>query len=228
MYGKMNIPIFTTLWPHSTKPEYRNWEKIRKLQVMLEILICQIPLGHTGSFILSMIYWDSHVYLQTTHLRGQETSTESLASYDGDSWHSFRPHNITFQNVCWPTSRTTVSSLGISLCFGMFFIRLVNFFHLNLFSGFFEERAILLGKLGRHEQALSIYVHILKDNKMAQQWVCCPGVNPRQSNYNEISQFSHSHWFFSILFLRYCKMNFDPDREGNKDVSVTTHNFISM
>nr|CAG4640626.1 EOG090X0131 [Eulimnadia texana] len=31
------------------------------------------------------------------------------------------------------------------------------------FDDFFEERAILLGKLGRHEQALSIYVHILKD-----------------------------------------------------------------
>jgi hypothetical protein len=27
----------------------------------------------------------------------------------------------------------------------------------------FEERAILLGKVGRHEQALSIYTNILKD-----------------------------------------------------------------
>ena len=29
--------------------------------------------------------------------------------------------------------------------------------------GLFEERAILLGKVGRHEQALSIYTNILKD-----------------------------------------------------------------
>lgn len=29
--------------------------------------------------------------------------------------------------------------------------------------GLFEERAILLGKLGRHEQALSIYTNILND-----------------------------------------------------------------
>ena len=35
-------------------------------------------------------------------------------------------------------------------------------------SGFFEERAILLGRLGRHEQALAIYVHVLKDFDMAE------------------------------------------------------------
>lgn len=29
--------------------------------------------------------------------------------------------------------------------------------------GLFEERAILLGKLGRHEQALSIYINIIND-----------------------------------------------------------------
>ena len=34
-------------------------------------------------------------------------------------------------------------------------------------SGFFEERAILLGRLGRHEQALAIYVYILQNNGMA-------------------------------------------------------------
>lgn len=36
--------------------------------------------------------------------------------------------------------------------------------------GMFEERAILLGKLGRHEEALAIYVHILKDPKMAENY----------------------------------------------------------
>lgn len=44
--------------------------------------------------------------------------------------------------------------------------------HLTYFScflGFFEERAILLGRLGRHEQALAIYVYVLHDNKMAEE-----------------------------------------------------------
>ena len=51
------------------------------------------------------------------------------------------------------------------LCF------LKNFFlfHLVFFAGFYEERAILLGRLGRHEQALAIYVHALRDNKMARE-----------------------------------------------------------
>ncbi|XP_005090680.1 vam6/Vps39-like protein [Aplysia californica] len=36
--------------------------------------------------------------------------------------------------------------------------------------GFFEERAILLGRLGRHEQALNIYIHVLKDTKLAEDY----------------------------------------------------------
>jgi len=32
-----------------------------------------------------------------------------------------------------------------------------------LFTGLFEERAIVLGKLGRHEHALAIYMSILRD-----------------------------------------------------------------
>ncbi|XP_006825770.1 vam6/Vps39-like protein [Saccoglossus kowalevskii] len=53
------------------------------------------------------------------------------------------------------------------------------------FDSFFEERALLLGRLGRHEQALAIYAHILKDTKMAED---------------------------------YCRRNYDPDKEGNKNV----------
>jgi len=37
---------------------------------------------------------------------------------------------------------------------------------------FYEERAILLGKQGRHEEALAIYVHVLCDNRMAEEYVC--------------------------------------------------------
>ncbi|CAG5133152.1 unnamed protein product, partial [Candidula unifasciata] len=35
---------------------------------------------------------------------------------------------------------------------------------------FHEERAILLGRLGRHEQALSIYINILKDIRLAEEY----------------------------------------------------------
>jgi hypothetical protein len=37
--------------------------------------------------------------------------------------------------------------------------------------GFFEERAIVLGKLGLHEEALAIYIHILHENRMAEEYV---------------------------------------------------------
>ena len=38
-------------------------------------------------------------------------------------------------------------------------------------TGLLEERALLLGRMGKHEQALFIYVHILKDTKMAEEYV---------------------------------------------------------
>lgn len=44
--------------------------------------------------------------------------------------------------------------------------------NLTLFSflqGLLEERALLLGRMGKHEQALFIYVHILKDTRMAEE-----------------------------------------------------------
>lgn len=40
-------------------------------------------------------------------------------------------------------------------------------------SAFFEERAIVLGKLGHHEEALAIYVHVLRENRMAEEYVYC-------------------------------------------------------
>jgi len=38
------------------------------------------------------------------------------------------------------------------------------------YDDFFEERAILMGKIGHHEQALAIYVHVLKDPKKAEDY----------------------------------------------------------
>ena len=34
----------------------------------------------------------------------------------------------------------------------------------------FEERALLLGRSGRHEEALAIYIYVLKDDKMAEKY----------------------------------------------------------
>lgn len=36
----------------------------------------------------------------------------------------------------------------------------------------FEERALLLGRLGCHDVALAIYAHILRDPKMAEDYCC--------------------------------------------------------
>uniref|UniRef100_A0A6Q2YXA1 CNH domain-containing protein n=1 Tax=Esox lucius TaxID=8010 RepID=A0A6Q2YXA1_ESOLU len=38
------------------------------------------------------------------------------------------------------------------------------------FDGLLEERALLLGRMGKHEQALFIYVHILQDTRMAEEY----------------------------------------------------------
>ncbi|XP_058471442.1 vam6/Vps39-like protein isoform X1 [Solea solea] len=38
------------------------------------------------------------------------------------------------------------------------------------FDGLLEERALLLGRMGKHEQALIIYVHVLKDIHMAEEY----------------------------------------------------------
>ena len=40
---------------------------------------------------------------------------------------------------------------------------------LPFFSDLFEERALLLSRLGRHEVALAIYAHVLKEPEMAEE-----------------------------------------------------------
>ena len=42
-------------------------------------------------------------------------------------------------------------------------------FKLLLLSDLFEERALLLSRLGRHEVALAIYAHVLKEPEMAEE-----------------------------------------------------------
>ncbi|XP_050989196.1 vam6/Vps39-like protein [Labeo rohita] len=51
------------------------------------------------------------------------------------------------------------------------------------FDGLLEERALLLGRMGKHEQALFIYVHILKDTHMAEEY--CHGHYDPSTNGNK-------------------------------------------
>ncbi|XP_063296277.1 vam6/Vps39-like protein [Pelobates fuscus] len=61
--------------------------------------------------------------------------------------------------------RKLLNFLDISSCYQP--ERLISHFP---FDGLLEERALLLGRMGKHEQALFIYVHILKDTSMAEQY----------------------------------------------------------
>ncbi|XP_035388634.1 vam6/Vps39-like protein isoform X2 [Electrophorus electricus] len=58
-----------------------------------------------------------------------------------------------------------LSFLDISTCYEP--ERLISNFP---FDGLLEERALLLGRMGKHEQALFIYVHVLKDTHMAEEY----------------------------------------------------------
>ncbi|OCT68744.1 hypothetical protein XELAEV_18040032mg [Xenopus laevis] len=53
------------------------------------------------------------------------------------------------------------------------------------FDGLLEERALLLGRMGKHEQALFIYVHILEDTNMAEQY-CHKHYDPRKEGNRDV------------------------------------------
>jgi len=40
---------------------------------------------------------------------------------------------------------------------------------LSSLAAFYHERALLLGRVGRHEEALAIYIHVLHDVKLAEE-----------------------------------------------------------
>jgi len=49
----------------------------------------------------------------------------------------------------------------------------------------FEEKAILLSRIGQHEDALDIYVHKLKDNNMAENY-CIKNYNPDKEKNRDV------------------------------------------
>ena len=50
----------------------------------------------------------------------------------------------------------------------------------------FEERALLLGRVGRHDQALAIYAHVLNDPLMAEEY-CKKIYDPEKEENKEVS-----------------------------------------
>lgn len=55
------------------------------------------------------------------------------------------------------------------------------------FLDLFEERALLLGRLGRHDVALAMYAHILRDPKMAEDY-CRKMYDPEKEENKEVRQ----------------------------------------
>uniref|UniRef100_A0A668S1C1 CNH domain-containing protein n=1 Tax=Oreochromis aureus TaxID=47969 RepID=A0A668S1C1_OREAU len=82
--------------------------------------------------------------------------------------------------------------LDISTCYEP--ARLISDFP---FDGLLEERALLLGRMGKHEQALFIYVHILKDTHMAEDCISMELSEP-QANLQAALQ---------VLELHHSKLN---------------------
>jgi len=77
--------------------------------------------------------------------------------------------------------------------------------HFIISKGLFEERAILLGKLGRHEQALSIYINILKDMPAALEYcnVCYQSDSPSNKEvfHNLFGKLLAGHLISIILLI---------------------------
>ncbi|GAB1601255.1 vam6/Vps39-like protein [Argonauta hians] len=81
--------------------------------------------------------------------------------------------------------------------------RLLSYFPLD---DFYEERAILLGRLGRHEQALAIYVHILNNHNLAEQYCINHYDSTKEGNKD--------------VYLHLLKMYLQPPNPANLGIMV--------
>jgi Vam6/Vps39-like protein vacuolar protein sorting-associated protein 39 len=63
-------------------------------------------------------------------------------------------------------------------------------FDTHVISDLFEARAILLGRLGRHEHALELYVYRLQDYLKAEEYAL---QSPTHSDYSQVSQILQEH-----------------------------------
>lgn len=73
-------------------------------------------------------------------------------------------HDLTY--IC---SMSLVTKASWSVIFLKLYMETCTFDLVFCLPGLLEERALLLGRMGKHEQALFIYVHILKDTHMAEE-----------------------------------------------------------
>ena len=58
--------------------------------------------------------------------------------------------------------------------------------HTTISLDLFEERALLLGRLGRHDIALAIYAHVLNDPDMAEEY-CRKLYDPDKDENKEVT-----------------------------------------
>lgn len=68
---------------------------------------------------------------------------------------------------------------------------------------FYHERALLLGRVGRHEEALAIYIHVLHDAKLAEEYC--------QRNYSEGREGSKD------VYVSLLRMYLEPTEMGGKE-----------
>ncbi|XP_071631169.1 vam6/Vps39-like protein [Temnothorax longispinosus] len=99
------------------------------------------------------------------------------------------------------------------------------------FDSLFEERAIILGRLGRHQQAISIYVSLLNDIPRATQY--CQNVYTRYQNQDRAEkqkQTDNADEVYVLLIQQLLK----PDNEGvlmagcNPEIQRTTQPDLEM
>lgn len=69
---------------------------------------------------------------------------------------------------------------------------------------FYHERALLLGRVGRHEEALAIYIHLLHDAKLAEEYC--------HRNYNEGKEGSKD------VYVSLLRMYLEPPKINSKEV----------
>lgn len=81
-----------------------------------------------------------------------------------------------------------------------------------VFAALYEERALLLGRLKKHQQALAIYTQILKNYKAAEKY-CIDCYDPKDPQHSQVitvlfeNSFSRSNLkaeaiCISVMFLR--------------------------
>ncbi|KAJ7340060.1 Vam6/Vps39-like protein [Desmophyllum pertusum] len=68
---------------------------------------------------------------------------------------------------------------------------------------FYHERALLLGRVGRHEEALAIYIHVLRDAKLAEEYC--------HRNYNEGREGSKD------VYVSLLRMYLEPPKISGKE-----------